>query len=84
MQRTQISLTSEERRALDTAAARTGKSISALIREAVEMVYGGERSHGDDLEAMRVAFGSWKDRDLDGAAWVDQLRSGSRLTPSGS
>jgi len=28
---------------------------------------------------MRQAFGSWKDRGLDGAAWVDQLRSGSRL-----
>ena len=28
---------------------------------------------------MRRAFGSWKDRDLDGASRVDQLRSGSRL-----
>ena len=84
MQRTQISLTSEERRALDAVASRTGKSISALIREAVETVYGGERSTGDDLAAMRLAFGSWKDRDLDGAALVDQLRSGSRLPRSGS
>jgi predicted lactoylglutathione lyase len=84
MQRTQISLTSEERRALDAAAARTGKSISALIREAVETVYGGERSTGDDLAAMRVAFGVWKDRDLDGATWVDHMRSGSRLALSGS
>ncbi|SDX94351.1 Ribbon-helix-helix protein, copG family [Modestobacter sp. DSM 44400] len=83
MMRTQISLTSEERRALDTAAARTGKSISALIRDAVEAVYGTERSSDDDLAAMRQAFGSWKDHDLDGAAWVDQLRSGSRL-PLGS
>jgi predicted lactoylglutathione lyase len=84
MQRTQISLTSEERRALDAVAARTGKSISALIREAVETVYGGGRSTGDDLAAMRLAFGSWKDRDMDGATWVDQLRSGSRLPRSGS
>ena len=28
---------------------------------------------------MRSAFGTWSDHDLDGAAWVDQLRSGSRL-----
>lgn len=80
MQRTQISLTSEERRVLDAAAARTGRSIAALIRDAVQAVYGTERSSDDDLAAMRRAFGSWKDHDQDGAAWVDQLRSGSRLS----
>ena len=84
MQRTQISITSEERRALDVVAGRTGRSISALIRDAIEIVYGAERSADDDLAAMRRAFGSWKDRDQDGAAWVHQLRSGSRLRQHGS
>ncbi len=82
MLRTQISLTAAERRALDAEAARTGRSISSLIRDAVEQTYGVERSSEDDLASMRAAFGSWEERDLDGAEWVDTVRSGSRLKPS--
>jgi hypothetical protein len=79
MQRTQISLTADERRALDEEAARTGRSISALIRDAVEIVYGTRRSSADDLAAMREAFGSWTGRGADGAEWVEGRRSGRRL-----
>jgi hypothetical protein len=61
--RTQICLTEEERRALD----------------AVDAVYGSERSTEHDLAAMRRGSGSWRDRGEDGAAWVERLRSGRRL-----
>jgi len=55
--------------------------MSALIRDAIERVYGTERSTEDDLAAMRRGRGSWQDRDIDGAAWVDRLRTGARLGP---
>ena len=79
MERTQISLTSEDRRVLDAAAARSGRSVAALIRDAVHAVYGAEQSSEDDLAIMRRAFGAWRNHEVDGAAWVDEVRSGSRL-----
>jgi hypothetical protein len=62
MQRVRISLTAGERRALDAEAARTGRSISSLIRSAVKIVYRSEQSSDDDLAMVRHAFGSWKNR----------------------
>lgn len=79
MQRTQISLTAAERRALDAESARTGRSMSALIRDAIAHTYGEERSIDDDLGAIRHASGGWGERDLDGAEYVESLRSGARL-----
>jgi hypothetical protein len=81
MQRTQISLTTDERRVLDNEAARTGKSISALIREAVERAYGTSRSSSEELTLMRQTFGSWSEREETGAQLVERLRSGSRYAP---
>lgn len=82
MLRTQISLTAAERALLDRESTRTGRSLSALIRDAVGLAYGTERSSEADLAAMREAFGCWNDdRETDTAAWVSQRRSGSRLAP---
>lgn len=79
MHRTQISLTVEERRLLDAEAARTGRSMSALIREAVSKTYGDARDADTDLRAIDAALGAWKDRELHGKEYVEGLRSGSRL-----
>jgi Ribbon-helix-helix protein, copG family. len=78
MQRTQISLSESERRLLDEEAARTGRSIAALIRDAVDAVYGPRRSVDDDLRDLRASFGAWSENDVEGEDWVERLRSGGR------
>lgn len=79
MQRTQISLTEETRRLLDEEAVRTGRSLSSLIRAAVERTYGSDRDESADLAAIQAATGGWQDRDFDGEQYVESLRSGARL-----
>lgn len=79
MLRTQISLTDEERRLLDDEVRRTGRSMSALIRDAVTKVYGTRRDLEGDLRAIDEAAGAWQGREEDGAAYVERLRSGRRL-----
>ncbi|MEO8093346.1 MAG: CopG family transcriptional regulator [Pseudolysinimonas sp.] len=79
MQRTQISLTEEDRSILDAEAARTGRSISSLIRDAVTQTYGFRRDAEQDVRAIDVALGAWHDRMIDGETYVEGIRSGGRL-----
>ncbi len=79
MQRTQISLTEEDRSVLDAEAARTGRSISALIRDAVAHTYGFRRDVQQDVQAIDLAVGAWHDREIDGETYVETIRSGDRF-----
>lgn len=79
MLRTQISLGEVERALLDDEAARTGRSVSALIRDAVIEKFGHRQDLAADLDALRTSFGAWADPDVDGAAYVEAMRSGHRL-----
>jgi predicted DNA-binding protein len=78
MRRTQIYLDERQRRKLDDVARRTGRSVSDLIREAIDGWYGAPLNE-DFLDALRSgSFGVWKARrDLgqtDG--YVRRLRRG--------
>lgn len=64
---------------LDAEAARTGRSISALIRDAVMHTYGFRADLDKDVQAIDSALGAWHGRDFDGETYVEDLRSGGRL-----
>ena len=81
MRRTQIYLDDRQRRKLDRVAKRTRRTVSDLIREAIDARYAATPRE-DFLDALRTgAFGVWKERDDLGRtdAYVRRQRSGSRI-----
>ena len=73
MERTQIYLTQEERKALRTLAERDNKSQSELIREAIDRYIDDELKEVDAIEILEKTFGIWADRD-DLDSFVETLR----------
>lgn len=81
MRRTQIYLDDAQRRKLNRVAKRTHRTVSELIREAIDARYGGNPKE-EFLQALLAgAFGVWKDRSELGSTdrYVRALRRGNRL-----
>ncbi len=57
--------------------------MSELVRRAIDQMLMTDQQREDDVDAIRAAAGAWSDRSdgeaLDGAAYVEGLRSGRRL-----
>jgi hypothetical protein len=66
-----VTLTDAEYRLLKRESERTGASLSELVRRAVAAAYG---SRGRQRNGFEASFGVWKDRDFDGAEYVDRIR----------
>ncbi|HVM26360.1 MAG TPA: antitoxin [Mycobacteriales bacterium] len=82
--RTQIILDEEQYRLLKAESSRSGASLGALVRAAVDQRFG--RAAADSaaaLEALERSAGVWSDLAEDGAAYVDSVRRGRWRTDPG-
>lgn len=61
MNRTQIYLSPEQQKALKAMAARTGRSQSELIRDAIDR-FVGQRKASERVSVIRRSAGLWKGR----------------------
>lgn len=78
LNRTQISLSDDDRQVLEGARRRTGQSMSALIRDAIHATYGAPSSAERLHAALEMTFGVAEGAES-GEELVDSLRSGRRL-----
>lgn len=76
MQRTQIYLTDDEQNAIRQIGIRTGRSQSALIREAIDL-YIGESLPAARQGRRMAAFAMWAERD--DLPSLEQLRAEERV-----
>lgn len=80
MMNTPISLTEKDRRTLHAEAARTGRSISVLIHEAVARSFGVEANIEQNSRTIDAALSAWQGREFDGDTYVNGIRSGELLS----
>lgn len=80
MERTQIYLTRDQAGALDREAKRTGTTRSHLIREAIAAQYGATKDVRRVERVLRETAGLWHGRNGSGGEYVEQLRTGHRLS----
>jgi myosin heavy subunit len=81
MRRTQIYLTEEQGRLLESRSRATGTTVSQLIRTAVDSVYARRRamSKAQRVRLARSAAGSWKTFAETGEEYVERIRGSRRL-----
>lgn len=75
MHRTQVLLERRQYERLKAESERTGRSIGALIRQAIDERF-GEKSPEELRLALRRSRGAWAGRAVDGAEYVDRVRHG--------
>lgn len=84
MVRTQISLLDSQKLRLDQESKRTGRSISDLIRGAVERSFPPVPDADGAISIIRATAGAWEARsgedDVDGTTYVERIRVGRRLS----
>ena len=80
--RTQITLTDAQYSRLQAESAQTGVSLAELVRRSLNAVYGSRDGGWGTADILAESFGAWRDRQLDGEAYVNALRRGMarRLT----
>ena len=80
MMRTQVYLSESDIDRLDREAAKTGRTRSRLIRDAIETTYGHQVDADEFSRILRENAGAWKDRPFTGQQYVDAFRG---RTPGG-
>lgn len=74
--RTQIVLEDEQYQMLKAESERTGASLGALVRAAVDDRFGRSTGQGEALAVLEDTAGAWAELSLDGEQYVDRLRTG--------